>query len=92
MPGKSQRGHPPRSKRGKGRRSRLVTVAQQQAVTQSYKPVPRPEVSAPSVSVPTPMPTQTAVRYPYIVTELRTIGILAGVMLAILVILALVLA
>ena len=92
MPGKSRRGYPPRSKRGKGRRSRLVTVAQQQAVAQSYKPVPRPEVSAPSVSVPTPMPTQTAVHYPYIVTELRTIGILAGVMLAILVILALVLA
>jgi len=92
MPGKSRRGHLPRSKRGKGRRSRLVTVAQQQAVAQSYKPVPRPEVSAPSVSVPAPMPTQTAVHYPYIVTELRTIGILAGVMLAILVILALVLA
>ncbi len=92
MPGKSRRWHPPQSKRGKGRRSHSVTVTHQQAVAQSYKPAPRPEVPAPSVSVPTPMPTQTAVHYPYIVTELRTIGILAGVMLAILVILALVLA
>jgi hypothetical protein len=33
----------------------------------------------------------TAVRYPYILTELRRIGILAGIMLTILVVLALVL-
>jgi len=92
MPSKSRRGHPPRSKRGKGKWSRLVTVPQQQAVAQSYKPAPRPEVPAPSATVPAPLPTQTAVHYPYIVTELRTIGILGGVILAILVVLALVLA
>ncbi len=92
MPSKSRRGHPPRSKRGKGKWSRSVTVPQQQAVAQSYKPTPRPEVPSPSVSVPAPVPTQTVVNYPYIVTELRTIGILAGAMLAILVVLALILA
>ncbi len=89
MPGKSRRGwrkHPSRSKKGKGRRSPLPIVAQ------SYKPVPYPEVPTPSVSVPTPMATLTTARYPYIVTELRRIGILAGIMLAILVVLALVLA
>jgi len=92
MPGKSRRQHPPRSKRGKGKWSRSDTVPQQQAVAQSYKPAPRPEVSAPPVSVPTPVPAQTVVHYPYIVNELRTIGILAGAMLAILVVLALILA
>jgi hypothetical protein len=92
MSGKSRRGHPPRSKRGKGKWSHPVTVPQQQAVAQSYKPAPRPEVSAPSVSAPTPVAAQTVVHYPYIVTELRTIGILAGAMLAILVVLALILA
>ena len=92
MPSKSRRGHPPRSKRGKGNWSRPVTVPQQQVVAQSYKPTPRPEVPAPSVSVPASVSTQTAVHYPYIVTELRTIGILAGAMLAILVVLALILA
>jgi len=92
VPGKSRRWHPPQSKKGKGRRSRSVTVTHQQPVAQSNKPVSRPEVSAPPVSVPAPVPTKAVVHYPYIVTELRTIGILAGVMLAILVILALVLA
>ena len=92
MPSKSRRGHPPRSKRGKGKWSRLVTVPQQQAAAQSYTPAPRPEVPSPSVSVPAPVPIQTVVNYPYIVTELRTIGILAGAMLAILVVLALILA
>ena len=91
MPSKSRRQHPPRSKRGKGKWSRSDTVPQQQAVAQSYKPAPRPEVSAPPVSVPTPVPAQTVVHYPYIVNELRTIGILAGIMLIILIILALVL-
>jgi len=92
VPSKSRRWHPPQSKRGKGRRSRLAPVAHQQPVAQSNKPVSRPEVSAPPVSVPAPVPTHPVVQYPYIVTELRTIGILAGVMLAILVVLALVLA
>ncbi len=92
MPSKSRRWHPPQSKKGKGRRSRSVTVTHQQPVAQSNKPVSRPEVSAPPVSVPAPVPPQIVVQYPYIVTELRTIGILAGVMLAILVVLALVLA
>ncbi|MDI6814914.1 MAG: hypothetical protein QMC90_02370 [Dehalococcoidales bacterium] len=84
MLGKSRRGrrrHPSRSKKGKARRSHSPLVAQ------GYKPVPHPEVPTPSVSVP----TLTTVRYPYIITELQRIGILAGIMLAILVVLALVL-
>jgi len=92
VPSKSRRWHPLQSKKGKGKRSHLVTVPHQQPVAQSNKPVSRPEVSAPPVSVPAPVPPQTVVQHPYIVTELRTIGILAGVMLAILVVLALVLA
>jgi len=95
MPGKSRQGrrrHSPRSKKGKGKRSPSAIVAQRQAVAQSREPVSHPEVSAPSVSVPTTMATLTTARYPYIVIELRRIGILAGIMLAILVVLALVLA
>ena len=92
MPGKSRRWHPPQSKKGKGKRSRSVIVPHEQAVAPSYKPVSHPEVPAPPASVPTPVPAQTVVHYPYIVTELRTIGILAGVILVILVVLALILA
>ena len=94
MSGKSRRErgkHPPQSKKRESRRRFLATVAQQQAVAQTYEPVSRPNVPAPSASVPAPMAKLAAVRYPHIATELRTIGILAGIMLIILVILALVL-
>lgn len=94
MPGKSRHGrrkHSFQGKKKKGRRSLPGVVAQRQAATQTYKPVVPPRVAAPSASTPTPMPVLTAVRYPYILKELRRIGILAGIMLVILVVLALVL-
>ena len=94
MPGKSRRRkgkHLPQSKKRKGGRRFLATVAQQPAVAQTPEPVSHPKVSAPSVSVPTPMAKLAAIRYPHVATELRTIGILAGIMLIILTILALVL-
>ncbi len=88
MPGKSRHGrgkHLSRSKKGKSRRSPPAIAAQRQIVTQAPKP------AAPSAGVPVPMATPTPARYPYIIFELRRIGILAGIMLAILVGLALVL-
>jgi len=94
MPGKSRHGrrkHSFQGKKKKGRRSPPGVVAQRQADVQIDKPVAPPIVAAPSASVPTPMPVLTSVRHPYILTELRRIGILAGVMLAILVVLVLVL-
>ena len=94
MPGKSRHGkrkHSFQGKKKKGRRSPQVVVAQRQAAIQIDKPVAPPGVVAPSASAPTPMPMLTAVRHPYILAELRRIGILAGILLAILVVLALVL-
>ncbi|MFC1984348.1 hypothetical protein ACFLVO_05015 [Chloroflexota bacterium] len=91
MPSKSQhsrRKHSFQGKKKKDRRSPPSVVAQHQADTQGDKPVAPPEVVAPSISAPTPL---TTIRYPYVITELRRIGILAGIMLAILVVLALVL-
>jgi hypothetical protein len=86
MPGKSRRS---RGKaRSKKRQGTLARVAEQHVVTDM--PV-TPTVPAPSISVPPPIATPTRARYPYVVTELRRIGILAGIMLAILVVLALVL-
>ena len=92
MPGKSRHGkgkHPVRSKRRRSGRS--AVAAQQPPVSQTYEPVPKPEVSAPLPSTPTPSAAVSAIRYPYIITELRRIGILAGITLVILVVLALVL-
>ena len=73
------------SKKGKISGSSSAIVTPQQPVSQIRKPV------APSVSAPASMPAQTTVQYPYILTELRRIGILAGIMLVILSVLAVVL-
>jgi len=94
MPGKSRHGrrkHSFQGKKRKDRRSPSAIVAQRQAGIQIDKPVVPPRVAAPSASTPTPMPVLTPVRYPYILTELRRTGILAGIILVILVVLALVL-
>jgi len=94
MPGKSRRRrgkYSPQSKKRKGRPNRPSVFAQQPAVAQTHEPVSSPDAPVPSASVPTPMVKPAAVRYPHIATELWTIGILAGVMLIVLVVLALVL-
>ena len=88
MSGKSRRGRGRQSAQHKKKRGTLARAAQQRVVTD--KPA-APVVPAPSPSVPTTIATPTGARYPYIVAELRRIGILAGVMLAILIVLALVL-
>jgi len=93
MPGKSRQSRRKRLSRSKGRKSRQglsAIVTQQQEVTQIDKPVSHPDISVSPARAPTPTPTR--IQYPYIATELRRIGILAGVMLAVLVVLALVLA
>jgi len=77
------------SLQSKKRRKQISTVltSQQPAAAQIYKPAPPPKVAAPSVKEPTP----TLAQYPQISNELRRIGILAGIMLVTLVVLALVL-
>jgi len=94
MPGKSRRGrgkYSIQSRKKKGRPRRPAMLAQQPAAVLTSEPVSSPKVSVPSASVPTPMAKPSLVWYPYIATELRTIAILAGIMLTILVVLALVL-
>ena len=92
MSGKSRhsRGkHSIHGKRKKGKLRPQVIVAQPQAVTQAEEAVSPPEAPVSSTRTSTPV-APIAVRYPYILTELRRIGILAGIMLAILIVLALV--
>ena len=94
MPGKSRHNikkHSFQSKKKKSRRSPSGVVPQQQENIQSDKPVALHRVATPSASTLTQMPVLTAVRHPYVLAELRRIGILAGILLAILVVLALVL-
>ena len=98
MSGKSRRSRAKRlsqSRRKKVRFGASPMAAQQPADTQTYEPITPPQVVAPSASVPTSIPAlepaPTAVRYPFIATELRRIGILAGIALVILIVLSLVL-
>ena len=90
MPGKSRRRrgkYLAKSKRRKGRLSH--PTVEQQAVTQARKPVPLSKASPSPTSVPAaPVAKTVAIRYQNVATELRTIGILAGILLVILIVLA----
>ena len=85
MPKKSRRFKELQSKRKKDRPHSSATVSQQPVVTQTAKPV----ASTPLASAPARKTAPDTVRYPYVVAELRRIGILAGIMLVILTVLAL---
>ncbi len=93
MPGRAQHSkgkHTPHSKKRKGRRSHPSNVSQQQSLDLTDEAVAPPEkIVTPLTDVVTPPPP--AVKCPNLLIELRRVGILAGVMLAILLTLALVL-
>ena len=76
----------PGSKKGKSRRHFTASITQQPAVTETHEDISQPIVSAPRITTPSPAAKAIA-RYPYITTELRTIGILAGIILIILTVL-----
>ena len=95
MPGKSRRRrgkYSSQTKKKEGRLSRPTTATQRPVVAQTHQPVPYPKVPSPPAGGPAPITKPAAGQYPYIATELVTIGILAGIMLVILVVLASVLA
>jgi len=90
MPGKSKhkRGkHRLQSKKGKSRQRFATTTIQQPAVVETHEPVSPPHTSTPRASAPAPSAKPSITEYPYIAIELRTIGILAGIMLIILIVL-----
>ena len=85
MPGKSRHGKGKRTSRRKRRGEKQHSapiVARQQPVTETREPEPAPRPAAPP-----PVAKRTATQYPYIAAEVRTIGILAGILLVILVVL-----
>ena len=95
MTGKSRHGkrkHSFRDKKKKSQQYTAVAASQQPVAAQSIGPAAAPKPAAPPVSVPTPTTKTktTTARYPYIVAELRRFGILAGIALVVLIVLALV--
>jgi len=94
MPDKSRHGkgsHPSKSKRRREKQRYMVTAPQQQVVAQVPKPAVPAGVVAPTASITTPSTAPPVAQYPYITAELQRICIMAGIMLVILIVLALVL-
>ncbi len=94
MAGKSKhkRGKHIQRQKGKSRQHLAATPSRQPAGTETSETVAQPKASAPPrVKAPTRVAKPTTAQYAYIGTELRTIGILAGIMLTALVVLSLVL-
>ena len=94
MPEKSRHGkgrQPSKSKRRREKQRYTATASQQQVVAQIPKPAIPTGVSAPPASIKTPSTAPPVAQYPYITAELQRIGIMAGITLVILIVLALVL-
>jgi hypothetical protein len=83
------RRHLPRSKRREFRKG--FPVPTQPAATQRYEPAPRAEMVTPVAKPPAPRPAVTLAQPISLTAELQRIGILCGVIVVILVVLALVL-
>jgi hypothetical protein len=84
---RSRRKHSLQTKKRKRKQISTLMASQQPAVAQTYEPTAPSKVTPPPAKEPTP----TVARYPQISSELRRIGILAGIMLVTLVVLAFVL-
>ena len=92
MPSKSRRGRAkyPAQKKQSGIKQVRQEISAPVSSAQAPGPGSRSEKTAPVASVPRPA-AGAQVRYPYIASELWTIGIVAGITLGILAVLALVL-
>jgi hypothetical protein len=91
MPSKSRRKRGKQSFHGNKRRGKLTPVlktAGQAPASQTGAPAVPSTVTAPPVSKPVPASTSAVARYPYVTSELKRIGIIAAIMIAVLVILS----
>ena len=77
--------HLSRSKRKKLRKGFSAPVQPAAAAPQQYEPAPRAEVAAPPARAPAPHPAATPVQITNVAAELRMIGILSGIIVAILI-------
>ncbi|HCP60472.1 MAG TPA: hypothetical protein DIT43_02755 [Dehalococcoidia bacterium] len=88
MSGKAQRHRRKHSSKSRSiKQASPVIASERQPVAQSPEPAFQPRTPVSLTKVPV-----SPAQYPYVATELRAIGILAGAMLVVLVVLALVLA
>ena len=93
MPAKSKHGkgkHPHQSRRSKVIQRKAATTIGQNTAVESLVSTTRPEVS-PAPRAKAESPKVKTIQYPYIVNELQRIGILAGIILVVLIVLAIIL-
>ena len=88
MPKKSGQDRRRKLSRSKRKELRSLGAVQQQPVTHTPVAAAPPKVSIPPAAVSTSKITQIAAKHRYVVGELKRIGILGGIMLIILVVLA----
>ena len=90
MPGKSKHAkgrHPHHSKRSRAKQRQGATVFPPHVISDTSRPVTA--VSAPPLpDTPALSPKAKVIKFPYITSELRRIGILAGIIIVILIVLA----
>lgn len=94
MAGKSRRQRRKQGIQGQKRKDRPSGAglsAQPSVMASAGEVIHHPKVAVPAVSAPVATAKPAAILYPYIAKELLTIGILAGIMVVILIVLALVL-
>jgi hypothetical protein len=90
MPGKSRHGkgrHPHYSKKSRAKQRQGATVLPQHVISDTSRPVTTASTPPPSDASSSPAKPK-AIQYPYITSELRSIGILAGIIIVILIVLA----
>ena len=92
MPGKAghSRGKPHQSRKSKAKQ-RHASMAASPPVAEAPRPAAVDSVPAPAPSVPVLPKPSGGVPYPHVRAELRRIGILAGIIIVVLIVLALVL-
>ena len=91
MSGKSNQRHVPRSKRKKAGPGPAPAATPAPAIAARNEPPAPPRAAGSVAARPLARPAAKPVSYHYVVTELKRIGILGGIMLALLVVLSLVL-
>ncbi len=77
--------HSFQDKKRKGKLTSASIATEAHVVTEPHAPATSPPASAPQVSTPAPKIAPATSEYPYVASELKRIGILAAIMLAVLI-------
>jgi len=90
MPGKSRhgKGKQYQSKKSKAKQRHASMAPHQQVAAAAPQPATPPREPAATTNEPAAPVTKAVSRYPYISSELRRIGILAGIIIVVLIILS----